>query len=192
MQKGTGTPPPNHHHTHTTSTTTTHTHTHARPCAPPFCTLCAPTHTSIYIFYTKNLQERLLFPRRTCVRVASRTHVHSFTQLLTCTEGPTSPSRLAPAHKGRHVALYSLWHEAATLPALHCPLPAGEHAPEPSPLSPPIFTPPAPIIPPSFNRFPHLFTLTGLVDGCHWLAVFFGFLFLASKVRPKPEDELVG
>lgn len=133
-----------------------HIHTHT-PCAPPlfppshaltqFYTL---THTWIYIYYTQNLKMHLsclyTFTRDmygwSCVHACIHVHAQKQTRIHTRTRIVAHiPLQAGPAHKGHHVALYSLWHEAPTLPALHCPLPAGEHAPKPWPLSSSVFIP---------------------------------------------------
>lgn len=148
MQKGTGTPPHIHAHTHPVPHlsvppppfTYTHMHSHNQ-----FYTL---THTWIYIYYTQNLKIHLscLYAFRygvygwSCIHMYVHVHAQKQTQIhtRTCIVAHI-PLQAGPAHKGHHVALYSLWHEAPTLPALHCPLPAGEHAPKPWPLSSSVF-----------------------------------------------------
>lgn len=79
------------------------------------------------MYYTQNLRKHPCTFYRVCVEGCS-TNTHTHTHMRTCIVAHI-PLQAGPAHKGHHVALYSLWHEAAALPALHCPLPAGEHAP---------------------------------------------------------------
>lgn len=74
------------------------------------------------------------------VRTRACTKADTYTHTPTCIVAHI-PLQAGPAHKGHHVALYSLWHEAPTLPALHCPLPTGEHAPKRWPLSSSVFIP---------------------------------------------------
>lgn len=82
------------------------------------------------------------------------------------------PLQAGPAHKGHHVALYSLWHEAPTLPALHCPLPAGEHAPK---TTVPLFLCLYPSLSLSFIAFPLVYRT--------WTEMDVVCLLLVSKVH---------
>lgn len=155
MQKGTGTPPPPslsvYTHIHNpcpTSLNPSNTHTHTCAHTTSF-TLCK--HTELfYIYYTQNLKLHLscfyALRHRMCGWSCIHMYVHVHAQKQAETHTRTCivaliPLQAGPAHKGHHVALYSLWHEAPTLPALHCPLPAGEHAPKPWPLSSSVFIP---------------------------------------------------